>query len=230
MWIVFGLTVQLSQHDESVFPVHPGSHLRPTNPALEFVKALTKVLSLDPAIEAECAKLRRDLLRLVGVGEFEDRAGWVDPCVSFVLPEVTCRHCNHCRDLDLCRDPHVVSGDGPGPAAWTCAGADCGAAYDSDEIEHQLVDALQRKTMGFVLQACVGLFLEQAEAVLAVVLCDVITVLTDLYSATFFFAPTVVTIFFVPFHCRTCSVASAAESRSSTCPPSVRAPASSPLW
>ncbi len=145
------------QNDEdSVFPVHPGSHLRLTNPALEFVKALVKVLSLDPAIEKEAAKLRRDLLRLIGVGEFGEQAEWRDPCISFVLPEVICKQCNHCRDLDLCKDPHVAeAATGAGGAlapAWTCAGADCGAPYDAVDIEHQLVDALQRKTMGFVLQ------------------------------------------------------------------------------
>ncbi len=64
-----------------------------------------------------------------------------------------CKHCNHCRDLDLCKDPHVTKDDGSGGGpAWTCSGADCGAPYDSAEIEHQLVDALQRKTMGQVLQ------------------------------------------------------------------------------
>ncbi len=74
--------------EDSVFPRPPGQHLRPTHPALEFVKSLTRVLQLDSAIEREAAKLKRDLLRLVGVGEFSERAQWADPCVSFVLPEV----------------------------------------------------------------------------------------------------------------------------------------------
>ncbi len=156
--LFFLLRLQLGSEDPDdgapLFPRRPGQHLRPTHPALEFVKALTRVLSLDAAIEGEAAKLRRDLLRLVGVGEFSDRARWVDPCVSFVLPEVICRHCNHCRDLDLCKDPHVDDGAAGGAArpAWTCTGVDCGAPYDGAEIEHQLVDALQRKTMGYVLQ------------------------------------------------------------------------------
>ena len=33
-------------------------------------------------------KLRRNLLRLIGVGEFSNQAEWIDPCVSFILPEV----------------------------------------------------------------------------------------------------------------------------------------------
>jgi DNA polymerase epsilon subunit 1 len=66
----------------------PGSHLSLTNPALEFVKALCKVLSLDSAITDEVNKLRRNLLKLINVGEFSDDAEWKDPCISFILPEV----------------------------------------------------------------------------------------------------------------------------------------------
>ena len=43
---------------DSPFPVLPGSHLRLTHPALEFVKALTKVLSLDEAIATDVHALR----------------------------------------------------------------------------------------------------------------------------------------------------------------------------
>ncbi len=81
---------QLGHHNasESVFPRLPGSHLRLTNPALEFVKSLHRVLSLDDAIAEEVNKLRRNLLRLIGVGEFSQQADWREPCISFVLPEV----------------------------------------------------------------------------------------------------------------------------------------------
>lgn len=50
-------------------------------------------------------KLNRDLLRLVDVGEFSEEAQFRDPCRSYVLPEVICRSCNFCRDLDLCKEP-----------------------------------------------------------------------------------------------------------------------------
>lgn len=53
-------------------------------------------------------KLKRDLLRLVDVGEFSDEAQFHDPCHSYILPEVICHHCNFCRDLDLCKDPSVA--------------------------------------------------------------------------------------------------------------------------
>ena len=71
-----------------VFPILPGSHLVLTNPALEFVKAVCKVLSLDTSTRHQVAKLRRDLLKLIGVREFSLEAMFQDPCQSFVLPEV----------------------------------------------------------------------------------------------------------------------------------------------
>ena len=32
-------------------------------------------------------------------------AGVQEPCRSYVLRDVICVYCNHCTDLDLCRDP-----------------------------------------------------------------------------------------------------------------------------
>ena len=64
----------------------PGSHLKLTHPALEFVKALCKVLTLDSSILEPVNQLRRNLLKLIGVGEFSDIAEWKDPCISFILP------------------------------------------------------------------------------------------------------------------------------------------------
>ena len=128
-----------------------GSHLKLTHPALEFVKALCKVLSLDSAIAEQVTQLRRNLLKLINVGEFSDIAEWKDPCISFILPEVICKQCNHCRDIDLCKDPHVQDNNQDQPV-WVCASSDCQTPYDTLEIEHQLIDAVQRKVMGYTLQ------------------------------------------------------------------------------
>lgn len=145
------LPQEIGSNEDSVFPVLPGSYLKLTNPALEFVKALCRVLSLDPAIESQVNKLKRNLLRLIGVGEFSDAAEWKDPCLSFVLPEVICKQCNHCRDIDLCKDPFVTTDSNSVPV-FVCSGADCRTPYDTSDIEHLLLDAVQRKTMGYVLQ------------------------------------------------------------------------------
>ncbi|XP_075749504.1 DNA polymerase epsilon catalytic subunit 1 [Rhipicephalus microplus] len=134
---------------EEVFPVIPGSHLKPTSPALEFVKAICKVLSLDVNITEETTKLRRDLLKLIGVGEFSEEGTWKDPCLSFVLTEVICKTCNNCRDLDLCKDPFQGRDSNETPR-WYCSV--CESPYDTADIEALLQESLQHLCMAQVLQ------------------------------------------------------------------------------
>uniref|UniRef100_A0A8C5NU58 DNA polymerase epsilon catalytic subunit n=1 Tax=Jaculus jaculus TaxID=51337 RepID=A0A8C5NU58_JACJA len=138
-----------STEPSEMFPVLPGSHLLLNNPALEFIKYVCKVLSLDTNITNQVNKLNRDLLRLVDVGEFSEEAQFRDPCRSYVLPEVICHSCNFCRDLDLCKDSSF-SQDGTILPQWLCS--NCQAAYDPAVIESALVEALQRKLMAFTLQ------------------------------------------------------------------------------
>ncbi|CAJ0933209.1 unnamed protein product, partial [Ranitomeya imitator] len=132
-----------------MFPILPGSHLPLNNPALEFIKYVCKVLSLDSNITNQVNKLKRDLLRLIDVGEFSEDAQFQDPCRSYILPEIICRSCNFCRDLDLCKDPSL-SQDGSVLPQWICS--NCQAEYDTDSIEMSLVEALQKKMMAFMLQ------------------------------------------------------------------------------
>ncbi|XP_010602547.1 DNA polymerase epsilon catalytic subunit A isoform X3 [Fukomys damarensis] len=138
-----------STEPSEMFPLLPGSHLLLSNPALEFIKYVCKVLSLDTNITNQVNKLNRDLLRLVDVGEFSEEAQFRDPCRSYVLPEVICQNCNFCRDLNLCKDSSF-SQDGAVLPQWICS--NCQAAYDSAAIEAALVEALQRKLMAFTLQ------------------------------------------------------------------------------
>lgn len=134
------------------FPVLPGSHLPLNNPALEFVKFICKVLSLDSNTQHQVNKLRRDLLRLLGVGEFSAEATFRDPCSSLVLPEVICLSCNSCRDLDLCRDPFITPAEGNKPACCRCANLECGSEYDMDFLETRLIDMVQKQSVAFILQ------------------------------------------------------------------------------
>uniref|UniRef100_A0A8C0XK30 DNA polymerase epsilon catalytic subunit n=1 Tax=Castor canadensis TaxID=51338 RepID=A0A8C0XK30_CASCN len=143
-----------STEPSEMFPFLPGSHLLLNNPALEFIKYVCKVLSLDTNITNQVNKLSRDLLRLVDVGEFSEEAQFRDPCRSYVLPEMICHSCNFCRDLDLCKDSSF-SQDGAILPQWLCS--NCQAAYDSAAIELALVEALQRKLMAFTLQDLVCL-------------------------------------------------------------------------
>ena len=74
-----------------------GSHLRLTSPALEFVKATTHVMGLDPQLTHEVAGLRRLLLTQLKVREFSADSVFVDPCLSYTLRDVICSYCSTCR-------------------------------------------------------------------------------------------------------------------------------------
>lgn len=60
------------------------------------------------------ARLKENLLKMVGVKAFSPIAQFINPCLTFVLPDVICTFCNQCRDLDLCRDPELTQHN------WTC--------------------------------------------------------------------------------------------------------------
>ncbi|VEL38875.1 unnamed protein product [Protopolystoma xenopodis] len=91
------------------------------------------VLALDPCLTRQTASLRRDLLRLLGVGEFSAAAIFTPPHMASehmntekassldILPhsdklysllvylaDVACPVCNTTRDLDVCRDTNLV--------------------------------------------------------------------------------------------------------------------------
>ncbi|XP_062555151.1 DNA polymerase epsilon catalytic subunit 1 [Armigeres subalbatus] len=117
-------------------------------PALEFIKALCKVLEVNKDIGEELTSLRRNMLHLVGIGDFSDKAVWKEPQKSYVLSEVICKACNHCRDVDLRKDGNRAIRDGG--VVWMCP--QCNADYDSVELEMRLLEVVERKMMSYTLQ------------------------------------------------------------------------------
>lgn len=128
----------LARAGEDPFPLRAGSHLKSTNPLLEFVKAVTHVLALDGTLCEDVASLRRMLLREIKVREFDDDAHFSDPCLSYVLPDVICSYCQTCRDVDLLRDEALTAPlvDGASSTArWKCP--ICKDRMDVEEIENR---------------------------------------------------------------------------------------------
>ena len=70
------------------FPELLGCRLKLRCPALEFVKYICKILSLDKNIFNQINKLKRDLFTIINVREFSDEAQFQDPSLSFVIPQV----------------------------------------------------------------------------------------------------------------------------------------------
>ncbi|XP_076662564.1 DNA polymerase epsilon catalytic subunit 1 [Halictus rubicundus] len=125
-----------------------GRESRKINPALELIKSVCKVLSLDKEIDTEVYHLQTNMLRLVRIGSFSDSVEWKDPCISLILPEIICKACNHTRDIDLCKDNYSIMENDR--YLWKCPL--CKMTYDNEEIEFLLIDVLNRKSMGYMLQ------------------------------------------------------------------------------
>jgi len=126
------------------FPQLAGSYLPLHNPALEFVKAICYIVSLDPAVKAEANTLRANLMKLVDIKAFSKESEFVNPCLTLVMPDVICSYCNACRDLDLCRDPDLTSHN------WKCTS--CQQQYDKTMVELALVELCNRRSVSYQLQ------------------------------------------------------------------------------
>ncbi|CAH8663835.1 unnamed protein product [Schistosoma haematobium] len=165
-----------------LLPAHQAIYTLNFTPLLDFIKSLCEVLSLEPFAKLHIESIRHDLLRLINVGEFSPEAIWIAPhmvrdcplnqdpnkytfettairSLLVYLPEVACPTCNFTRDIDVCRDIHVVwimaSMDSmhvetrpSGYWAWICP--HCRTVYPRDRLEEALVQQLEQ----FSLQHC----------------------------------------------------------------------------
>ncbi|KAF4531720.1 hypothetical protein B566_EDAN008933 [Ephemera danica] len=123
-----------------------------SSPALDFTKAICRVLELDNTVAAEVGALRRNMLRLIGVSEFSDAAEWSEPCLSVTLNEVLCQNCNYCHELDLVRNCRwdELEDPGDGTTAWKCPL--CHIGYENEEIEYLVLETFNRRVMSYNLQ------------------------------------------------------------------------------
>jgi DNA polymerase epsilon subunit 1 len=143
--------------------------------ALQFVKYISKILSLDTVLANEVAGLRRTLLTQLNIKEFNAQSEFEDPSVSYIMRDVICTHCNTCKDVDLLRDP-LLSGKAMldeeyrrssttgavdpygeqeeetllASPKWQCS--HCGNAYDVFEVEQRLLEDVERISASFLLQ------------------------------------------------------------------------------
>jgi len=115
-----------------------------SSPSLLFINILCQLYSLDHSLEQEVRLLKRNLLQLIDVKEFSAEAKFVYPTPTFVLSDVSCTFCNLTRDLDLCRDPDIVSRN------WCCS--QCHNLYDVEMIENQLVERANQLAIAYELQ------------------------------------------------------------------------------
>ncbi|RZF46596.1 hypothetical protein LSTR_LSTR002928 [Laodelphax striatellus] len=144
---LFKMTQKLNSKYPSV-EVDDGIEKKTLRPALEFAKAICRVLNLDKSVNLEVEKLQANLFWLLKVGEFSEQGQWQEFFPSCVLTEVICRNCNDCRDIDLNRDLHKSVIDDK--VMWLCPS--CESPYDNTELESLLLDIVQRKLMAYIMQ------------------------------------------------------------------------------
>lgn len=144
---LFGIVRQLQgagRDSKAEFPRLPGSHLAMGSPALEFVKFVSRVFELDKTAKDAVGVLRKQMFRILNKPAYSDEAAFRDPCLTYVLPDVICGYCNHCRDLDLCRDPELMN------HVWKCT--QCQHQYDKTLIEATLVQIVTRRHTNYQVQ------------------------------------------------------------------------------
>ncbi|KAJ4762241.1 Dna polymerase epsilon catalytic subunit a [Rhynchospora pubera] len=116
------------------------------DPTLEFIKHVFAVLSLDQNVQHDILTTRKNLLRLVGVKDFDRKVQFEDNCPSFSLPNVICSYCNDCRDLDLCRDSTLLDQE------WRCGVPECCQPYNREKMENSLLQIVRQRERLYHLQ------------------------------------------------------------------------------
>ncbi|TNN20557.1 DNA polymerase epsilon catalytic subunit A, partial [Schistosoma japonicum] len=119
-----------------LLPTHQSIYTLNFTPLLDFIKSFCEIISLEPSTKLQIKGIRRDLL--------------------LYLPEVACPTCNFTRDIDVCRDVHIVwimnsvnvkTGQS-GHWSWICP--HCRTFYPRAKLEEALVRQLEQ----FSLQHC----------------------------------------------------------------------------
>ncbi|CAN1252331.1 DNA polymerase epsilon catalytic subunit A [Linum perenne] len=132
--------------------------IRMGDPALELVKHVCAVMTLDQNVQDEVLLMRRNVLKYAKINEFSREAEFQDPSPSFVLPNVICSYCNDCRDLDLCRDTALQSQE------WRCGVPQCGQPYDREMMENALLQIVRQRERLYHLQDLVCMRCSQVKA------------------------------------------------------------------
>ncbi|KAI5962583.1 POL2 [Candida pseudojiufengensis] len=119
---------------EYEFPKLPGSYLVMRNPTLELVKFLCAVFALSSKRFIEVRVLRKELLQIFDIKEFNSQATFYNPSTSLIIPYVICDYCNYTRDIDICKDQERN--------VWNCSS--CHKPYNKISLEEEIISQLTK--------------------------------------------------------------------------------------
>ncbi|SCU96753.1 LADA_0H02564g1_1 [Lachancea dasiensis] len=129
-------------NDEYKAPDLPGSHLKASNPLLELVKDLCHVMLLATRQTIEVRTLRKDLLKIFEVREFDWKSEFKDPSWSLKVSNLNCEYCSFICDLDFCKIDSI--------AFLNCS--QCQKPFDSVLLQEHLVQAFQIDLQSYYVQ------------------------------------------------------------------------------
>ncbi|CAL9214158.1 unnamed protein product [Arabidopsis halleri] len=126
---------------------------------LEFIQVISAVLALDQNVLQDVLVMRKSLLKYIKVKECAAEAEFLDPGPSFILPNVACSNCDAYRDLDICRDPALLT-----EKEWSCADTQCGKIYDREQMESSLLEMVRQRERMYHMQDLVCIRCNQVKA------------------------------------------------------------------
>lgn len=85
------------------FPVLPGSNTVSRNPLLELVKYLCHIMLLCKETILEVRSLRKTLLKIFEVREFDRSSEFMDPGSKLVISGLLCEYCFFMNNIDFCQ-------------------------------------------------------------------------------------------------------------------------------
>ncbi|KAK8886294.1 DNA polymerase epsilon catalytic subunit [Tritrichomonas musculus] len=98
----------------------------------------------DDKLNHKIQSLQQNVLTLMGLNKFDERAKFVEPSLSLVVPSVLCRHCLNVRNIDVLRDEEILKGD------WICI--DCKQPYDYRIFERWIFEEFVRRFSDYQTQ------------------------------------------------------------------------------
>lgn len=138
------LTKALLTDVDQIVQMHGGRTV-----ALEFVKAICHVMTLEGSCATAVQGMRRLLLVQLQVQEFSTDSDFQLSAESYVLRDVICSYCSVCRDFDLLRDRALLAA-AAAKEAWKCPY--CLATLNMEEIESRLLQNCEQFATRFLLQ------------------------------------------------------------------------------
>ncbi|ORY84392.1 DNA polymerase epsilon [Protomyces lactucae-debilis] len=130
------------QQNDTFAMQHKPAGFEPTEaPLLSMVKSLCAVFMLVGEAAQANRVLRRDLLQVLDVREFANKAKFIDPCNSVTLSRHCCQRCSNVQDLQIGRDPaqQLSSMVTEGASRMAPACTRCGATFDMLAVQEALI-------------------------------------------------------------------------------------------